>query len=115
MCRPLEKEMSLHLRNWCKIKNSTFLQLKERLNKAEQLNINYYTLKAALTLGARKISWQKDVADVVFSDVEIIFNKLLRHCPGPGECSAHRFMVIRHEEKNGAAKTEPHGKVENRL
>ena len=50
-------------------------------------------------LGVLRSTSQLQVDLKIFSDVEIFFYKLLRHCPGPGECSAHRFMVIGHVEK----------------
>ena len=53
-------------------------------------------------LGVLRSTSQLQVDLKIFSDVEIFFYKLLRHCPGPGECSARRFMVIRHEERKMA-------------
>ena len=55
-------------------------------------------------LGVLRSTSQLQVDLKIFSDVEIFFYKLLRHCAGPGECSAHRFMVIRHEEKKWRGK-----------
>ena len=97
-----------------------FFQMKYfDVDTHEHLILEVYTslvnVRGFEWLGVLRSTSQLQVDLKIFSDVEIFFYKLLRHCAGPGECSAHRFMVIRHEEKNGAAKTGPHGKVENRL
>ena len=55
-------------------------------------------------LGVLSSTSQLQVDLKIFPGVERFFNKLLRHCPGPGECSEHRFMVIRHVEQKWRGK-----------